>query len=300
MLSRSDHDWADIDYFFAQVAVRERLVDYKPSCGNILSGVGPAAIEMGLIEASDPETKVRIRAVNTGSLVEAVIQTPQGRVSYDGGAEIAGVPGSAAPISLNFMDVVGSVTGPLLPTGRVIEKIDGVEVTCMDVAMPIAIARAEAFGLTGYETAEELDANEAFYARMQPIRIEAGRRMGLGDVTKSVTPKFAIIAPPREGGALSARYFMPWNCHPSMAVTGAQCLASCALAAGTVAEGLAVRPADNPAVVVIEHPQGRIDVTADVDQDAEGFNLRSAGLLRTSRLLARGEVMVPGRVWPAA
>ena len=297
MLSRSEHERADIDYFFAQVAVKERLVDFKPTCGNILSGVGPAAIEMGLIEATDPETTIRIHAVNTGALIEAVIQTPGGQVRYDGDTEIAGVPGSGAPIRLNFMDVVGSSTGALLPTGQVRDLIDGIEVTCMDVAMPIAIASAAAFGLTGYETAEELDANKEFYARMEPIRIEAGRRMGMGDVTKSVTPKFAVIAPPREGGAITARYFMPWNCHPSMAVTGAQCIASCALAPGTVGEGVAERPTGNPAAVAIEHPSGRIEVLVDSDPDQADFALRSAGLIRTARLLVKGEVMVPGSVW---
>ncbi len=297
MLSRSEHPRADIDYFFAQVAVKECLVDFKPTCGNILSGVGPAAIEMGLIEATDTETTVRIHAVNTGALIEAVIQTPGGQVRYDGDTEIAGVPGSGAAIKLNFMDVVGSSTGSLLPTGQVRDLIDGIEVTCMDVAMPIAIANAEAFGLTGCETVEELDANEAFYARMEAIRIEAGRRMGMGDVTKSVTPKFAIIAPPREGGAITARYFMPWTCHPSMAVTGAQCIASCALAPDTVADGVAVRPDGRPALVTIEHPSGQIEVAVDADPDAADFTLRSAGLIRTARLLARGEIMVPGDVW---
>ncbi len=297
MLSRSNHDWAEIDYFFAQVAVKERLVDFKPTCGNILSAVGPAAIEMGLIEPRDLETVVRIHAVNTSALIEAVIQTPAGVLRYDGDTEIAGVPGSAAPIRLNFRDVVGSVTGSLLPTGHVKEDIDGIEVTCMDVAMPIAIARAEAFGLSGYETAEELDANKEFYVRMEPIRIEAGKRMGLGDVTKSVTPKFAIIAPPRGRAAITARYFMPWNCHPSMAVTGAQCLASCALAPGTVGDGIAAKPEGNPAVMEIEHPSGRIEVTIDADPDAEDFTLRSAGLIRTARLLVRGEIMVPSSIW---
>jgi len=297
MLSRSDHEWAEIDYFFAQVAVKERLVDFKPTCGNILSGVGPAAIEMGLVETSDLETKVRIHAVNTGALIEAVVQTPGGQLSYDGETEIAGVPGSAAPIKLNFRDVVGSVTGALLPTGQATDEIDGIEVTCMDVAMPIAIARADAFGLSGYETADELDTNKDFYARMEPIRREAGRRMGLGDVTKSVTPKFAIVAPPKDGGTIAARYFMPWNCHPSMAVTGAQCLASCSLAPGTVGDGLASKPSGNPVVMEIEHPSGKIGVTIDAGYEANNFTVRSAGLVRTARLLARGEVMVPGNVW---
>ncbi|EKE70338.1 4-oxalomesaconate tautomerase [Celeribacter baekdonensis] len=297
MLSKSDVPGVDIDYFFAQVSVEDRLVDYKPTCGNILSGVGPAAIEMGLITPTGDETRVRIRSVNTGARVEAVVSTPNGRVSYEGEAKVDGVPGTSAPIYLNFMDVVGSATGALLPTGAVRDVIDGIEVTCMDVAMPIAIARASDFGLTGYESAEELDANRAFYARMEPIRLEAGRRMGMGDVSKSVTPKFALLAAPRHGGTITARYFMPWNCHPTMAVTGAQCLASCVLTPGTVAEGLFAPPSGSPALVRIEHASGEIDVTVDYASDDTGFHLKSAGLLRTARLLARGEVFVPSSIW---
>jgi 2-methylaconitate cis-trans-isomerase PrpF len=297
MLSRSEAEGADIDYFFAQVAVTERLVDFKPTCGNILSGVGPAALEMGLIAPTGESTTVRIRAVNTEARIEAIVETPGGRVRYDGDAAIDGVPGTAAPVLLNFMDVVGSSCGALLPTGAARDVIDGIEVTCMDVAMPMAIARADAFGLTGYETVADLDANRAFYARMEPIRIEAGRRMGLGDVSKSVAPKFGLLAPARHGGAVTARYFMPWNCHPTMAVTGAQCLASCLLTPGTVAEGLTAPVEGQPAVVVIEHPSGQIEVTVDYAINPDGFALRSAGLLRTARLLARGEVYVPAGVW---
>ncbi|MDP4032454.1 MAG: 4-oxalomesaconate tautomerase [Pseudorhodobacter sp.] len=297
MLSRSDDPEADIDYFFAQVSVEDATVDFKPTCGNILSGVGPAAIEMGLIAAQDGQTPVRILATNTGARIEAIVQTPGGRVRYDGAASIDGVPGSAAPIQLNFMGVVGSATGALLPTGNLRDRIDGIEVTCMDVAMPMVIARAVDFGLTGYETPAELDANRDFYARMEPIRQAAGRQMGMGDVTGSVTPKFGLLAPARTGGAIAARYFMPKNCHPTMAVTGAQCLAACVLTPGTVAEGLGARPTGNPALVVIEHPAGRIAVTVAHETGPDGFVLRSAGLLRTARLLARGEVFVPAAVW---
>ncbi len=297
MLSRAQDDWAQVDYFFAQVSVEDGQVDYKPTCGNILSGVGPAAIEMGLVPVSDGETRVRIRAVNTGAKVEAIVRTPGGVVEYAGEAAIDGVPGTAAPIFLNFMDTVGGATGALFPTGQRREVIDGVEVTCMDVAMPMAIARADAFGLSGYETVAELDENRAFYARMEPIRIEAGRRMGLGDVSKSVTPKFGLLAPARDGGTIAARYFMPWNAHPSMAVTGAQCLAACALHPGTVAEGMASIPNARPAPVRIEHASGVLDVAVDYEHGAEGFALKSAGLVRTARLLARGEVFAPRAVW---
>lgn len=297
MLSKSDHPDADIDYFFAQVSVLDRSVDFKPTCGNILSGVGPAALEMGLIAPTGDRTRVRIHSTNTGAMIEAIVETPNGRVAYEGEAAIDGVPGTASPIYLNFMDVVGSNCGSLLPTGNLRDVIDGIEVTCMDVAMPVVIARADAFGLSGYESAAELDENRAFYDRMEPLRREAGRLMGMGDVSNSVTPKFAMLAPARDGGTITARYFMPKACHPTMAVTGAQCIASCVLAPGTVADGLPAPTTGNPALVVIEHPAGSIDVTVDYENGPDGFKLHSAGLLRTARLLARGEVFVPASVW---
>ncbi len=298
MLSRSQTPDADIDYFFAQVAVEKLEVDYKPTCGNILVGVGPAAIEMGLITPTGDVTKVRVRAINTGAMVEAIVQTPGGRVEYAGGTAIDGVPGAAAPVALQFLDVVGTSCGALLPTGNLRDVIDGVEVTCMDVAMPMMIARAEDFGVTGYETADELDANTALMQRIEAIRLKAGQMMGLGDVTKSVTPKVGLLARARSGGAISARYFMPWNCHPSLAVTGSQCLASCALTPGTVADGLCAPVSGSPVLMRIEHPMGFMDVTVDYTNGPDGFALRSAGLVRTARLIARGEIMVPAGILP--
>ena len=297
MLSVSEEDEADIDYFFAQVSVEDRLVDFKPTCGNILVGVGPAAIELGLIEPQGDVTTVRIRAVNTGALVEAELQTPGGQLDYAGATAIDGVPGTAAPIALKFMGVVGSSTGRFLPTGSLRDTIQGIEVTCMDVAMPMVIARAEAFGLTGYESCEELDENRDFFARMEAVRIEAGARMGMGNVGKSVTPKFGLLAPAREGGMIATRYFMPWNTHPTLAVTGSQCLAACALTPGTVADGLVDRPDASPATIVLEHPSGTIAVLVDFSVDADGFALHSAGLVRTARKLADGRVYVPAAVW---
>ncbi|TKW65983.1 MAG: 4-oxalomesaconate tautomerase [Paracoccus denitrificans] len=299
MLSPSTRDDCDVDYFFAQVAVEKREVDYRPTCGNILVGVGPAAIEMGLIKAQDGETTVKIHAVNTGAVVEAVVHTPGGKVSYDGEFSIAGVPGTAAPIRLGFMETVGSVTGAMLPTGNLRDVIDGVEVTCIDVAMPVMLARAEDFGLTGYETQKDLDDNRAFYDKVEPIRLKAGKLMGLGDVSKSVTPKITLLAKPRNGGSISTRYFMPWSCHPSMAVTGAQAIAACAILPGTVAEGLTggLRDQSSPVTVGIEHPSGIFEVVVDFATEGDGINIRSAGVVRTARLLARGEVMIPASVW---
>lgn len=298
MLSVSKEEAADVDYFFAQVDVDRPNVDFRPTCGNILVGVGPAAIEMGLVQAGDPETVVRIRAVNTGALVEAVVQTPGGQVRYDGDMAIDGVAGSAAPIAMNFLDVVGSKTGAMFPTGSTTDMIDGIPVSCVDVAMPMMIARAEDFGVSGYEDRATLDDDTALFERMEAVRLEAGRLMGFGDVSESVTPKIGLIAPPRSGGHFTARYFMPWQAHPTLAVTGSQCLAACALAPGTVAEGI-VRDIDPaPAVVGIEHPLGTLEVTVDYARDGEALEFRSAGLVRTARLIARGEVLVPRTVLP--
>lgn len=297
MLSPSQDPWADIDYFFAQVSVTERSVDFKPTCGNILSGVGAAAIEMGLHAPSAPETTIRIRAVNTGARIEARIKTEAEGVIYTGEAEIDGVPGTAAPVRLQFLDMVGGATGALLPTGNLVDRFEGVDVTCMDVAMPMVIAPADAFGLTGYESAAELDDNRGFFARMEAVRIAAGQAMGIENVAQSVTPKFGLLAPARAGGTVAARYFMPWKTHPTMAVTGAQCLASCVLSPGSVADGLSTHASICPVTITLEHASGQIDVIVDYSLDGDALNLRSAGLIRTARLLARGEVMIPKHIW---
>lgn len=297
ILSASDDEWADIDYFFAQVGVEDRSVDYKPTCGNILSGVGPAALEMGLMNASGEVTAIKIRLVNSGARVVAKIQTPGGAVTYEGNASIDGVPGTAAPVELQFIDTVGGATGAMLPTTSPIDEVDGIGVTCMDVAMPVVIGRAADFGLTGQESVDELDANKEFFACRESIRVKAGSLMGMGDVRDSVIPKFALIAPPAAGGTMAARYFMPGNCHPTMAVTGAQCLASCALTPGTVAEGLVSPPAGSPARITIEHPMGRIEVMVSYSTRGDQFVLESAGLIRTARKLAAGEVFIPASVW---
>ncbi|WP_166416782.1 4-oxalomesaconate tautomerase [Cochlodiniinecator piscidefendens] len=293
MLSRSEDSNADVDYFFAQVGVEDGQVDFKPTCGNILSGVGPAAIEMGLVEPTGETTAIRIRAVNTGAQVEAKVQTPDGGVRYDGTTKIDGVPGNAAPVGLQFMGTVGGATGAFLPTGNRIDIFDSVEATCMDVAMPMVIARAEDIGVTGYETVSELNENKALFSRMEAVRRLAGRAMGMGDVSRSVTPKFGLLARPRAGGTIATRYFMPWAAHPTMAVTGAQCLASCVLTPGTVAEGLCTAPSESPAPIVLEHPSGSIDVVVDFERNGGDITIRSAGLVRTARLLARGDVMIP-------
>ncbi len=297
ILSNSDDQWADIDYFFAQVSVEDKQVDYRPTCGNILSGVGPAALEMGLIEPHETMTSINIKAVNTGARIIAKVPTPQGKVTYEGDTAIDGVPGVGAPIELQFLDVVGNLTGSLLPTGKLIDTIDSIPVTCMDVTMPMVIARAADFGLSGYESADKLNENRSFFERMETIRIEAGKRMGLGDVSNLVIPKVGLLAPAKSNGTICTRYFMPWKCHPSMAVTGSQCLASCVLTAGTIAHDMADIPTDIPARIILEHPSGQLEVIIDYKNESDGFKLYSAGLTRTARKLAEGHVFIPPRVW---
>lgn len=294
MLSKSEDDRADVDYFFGQVSVTERMVDFAPTCGNILVGVGPAAIEMGLVPAQQGTTTVRIRAVNTGALVEAVVQTPGGVVTYEGDEVIAGVPGSAAPVALNFLDVVGSRTGKMFPTGNRIDVIDGIEVSLVDVAMPMMIARASDFGIKGTETQAELDDNRDLFARMEAVRLKAGEMMGLGDVSKSVTPKIGLISAPTDPAAhFTARYFMPWEAHPSLAVTGSQCLAACAIAPGTVAEGITRDPGASPVRMQIAHPMGLMEVVVNFALDGDTLDFHSAGVVRTARKIAAGQVFVP-------
>ncbi|MBW6494200.1 MAG: 4-oxalomesaconate tautomerase [Burkholderiaceae bacterium] len=300
MLSRSRHPEADVDYFFAQVG--DTAVDFGPTCGNILAGVGPAAIEMGLVAPGGELTRVRINCVNTGALVHAAVRTSGGSVVYDGEARIDGVPGSAAPILLDFMGVVGSQTGKLFPTGRSREEIAGIEVSCVDVAVPMLIARSADFGLSGYETPAEIDADRAFYERMEPIRQEAGRRMGLGDVAGRVIPRVALLAPARFGGTVTSRYFVPQNCHPSHAVTGAICVGACLLAPDTVAATIVIPERSvQPTPIIIEHPSGRIEVAIACRGAGEDFEIECAGVLRTARKIMAGTLFVPGAVWaPAA
>ena len=294
ILSQSDDEWADIDYFFAQVSVEDRLVDFKPTCGNILTAVGPAAIEMGLFKTSGNVTEVKIRAVNTGARILARLQTPEGELTYAGEASIDGVPGTAAPIELNFMGVAGSSTGQFLPTGELVNRIDGIDVTCMDVAMPMVMARASDFGLSGLESREELDNNRSFFEQMEAVRLQAGALMGLGDCSKSVTPKFGLFAPHEEEGHIHTRYFMPWTTHPTMAVTGSQCMASCALTPGTIAYDLMKQPASSPATIKLHHPMGVMEVLTDYEiTDNNHFTHKSAGVVRTARKLAAGEVFIP-------
>ncbi|KEQ08295.1 4-oxalomesaconate tautomerase [Pseudorhizobium pelagicum] len=299
LVGPSTREGVDVDYLFAQVSVDKAAVDTAPSCGNMLSGVGPFAIETGMVPITGERTSVVIYDINTQSRIEALVHTSDGAVDYEGEARIDGVPGSAAEIRLNFMDIVGSKTGALLPTGKPAEEIDGVNVTLIDVAVPMMIFRAADLGKTGYETAAELDADAAFFARIEAMRMEAGRRMGLGDVTGKVVPKMAMIAPPREGGSVASRYFVPHKTHAAFAVTGGLCVSSCVVLPGSVCEGVADRPPGEDCTVWIEHPTGQLDVALTTRVNGNSVDILSGGVLRTARKLMEGQVFVPSSLFEA-
>jgi len=297
IVSRSQQPGAEVDYLFAQVSVTEAFVDTKPNCGNMLAGVGPFAIESGLVPARDPVTTVRIYNVNTSALIEAVIQTPGGRVRYAGDTRIDGVTEPAAPIKLTFLDALGAVTGKLLPTGSALEAIQGVEATCIDMAMPLVIMAAEAFGKTGHETAQELDADRVLMQRIEAIRLEAGRRMGMGDVSRLVVPKPALVSRPRQGGNIASRYFTPHACHKAHAVTGALALGTAAVLPGTIANRYLEPRGFSGGVLAIEHPSGRIEVDLVTDCSGAVPVVERASFVRTARRIFEGHVYVPAALF---
>jgi len=299
IVSRSTRPGVDLDYLFAQIAVGKGAVDTTPNCGNMLAGVGPFAIARGLVKAGDPTTTIRIFNVNTSKVIEAVMQTPRGVVTYDGDAKVDGVPGTGAPIVLNFLNAAGAKTGRLLPTGKPMDIIDGVEVSCVDLSSPLVFVRASALGKTGYETKRELDSDPDLIVRIEAIRRKAALLMGMGDVSGRVLPKFALVAPPEGSGNIAGRYFVPWNCHSAFAVTGALCLGAAASIPGTVAHAVVRRNEDDPGVVVIEHPAGRLEtrMSTHVEPGSDVPVFDRAGIVRTARPLLEGVVHITSDVW---
>lgn len=297
VVSKSAHPGIDVDYLFIQVNPESDIVDYSSNCGNMLSAVGPFAVEMGLVKAGSPETSIRIFNINTNSRIDVILRTPEGELTYEGDAAIDGVSGTAAPIRENFAATVGSKTGRLLPTRVTREVIDGIEVTCIDVAVPMVIVPAASVGRTGYESKLELDADAALIARLEAIRVEAGRRMGLGDCSRLVVPKPVLVAPPRNGGTIASRDFVPFNCHATYSVTGSMALATACILPGTVAHDMAKLAGTQRQTVTIEHPSGVIGIEMSARESGEQFVLEEASMLRTCRKLFEGAICVPGRIW---
>jgi 2-methylaconitate cis-trans-isomerase PrpF/tripartite-type tricarboxylate transporter receptor subunit TctC len=296
IVSRSTQPDCDLDYLFAQVGVGHQSVDTRPNCGNMLAGVAPFAIDQGLIQARNDTTTVRIYNVNTGAKIDATVSTPGGKLTYEGTARIDGVAGTAAPVLLNFLDAWGAVTGQLFPTGNRIDCIQGMEVTCIDAAMPLMILRATDLGLTGRERPAELDANKALLDRIESLRLEAGQRMGLGDVSTSVVPKPVLVSEGDSTHSITSRYFTPHKCHASHAVTGAIGVTTAFALPGTVASGTERAPGKHPLAVL--HPAGQIDVEVLLEGTGEQAEVVSAALVRTARKIMQGLLHLPGYVFP--
>ena len=302
MVGPSKRPDADVDFLFGQVIIDEARVDFKPLCGNLTSAVGPFAIESGIIKASDPETRVRIFNVNTNAIIDAVIQTPGGKITYEGGTAIDGVPGTAAPIELFFSNLVGTRTGKLLPTGNAIDVIEGVEVSCVDAAIPMIITRAEQMGLTGYESPADIDANRPFFDKLEHVRVAASHAMGMGDPTGSVVPKFCIVseAKGRDGkkAIINARYMVPATCHRTFPLVGGQCLAAACIQKGTVVDGLIDVSDEQRQTIHIEHPVGVLGTVIEFEGKRDAPDVKRIGFVRTARRLMEGRVFVPADAWP--
>ena len=289
VVRKSERDGIDVDYLFLQVFVDQAIVSDAQNCGNILAGVGPFAIERGLVAAAGDETRVAIYMQNTGQVAVATVETPGGVVNYAGEARIDGVPGTHAPVPLEFRDTAGSTCGALLPTGHFADEIAGVRCTLIDNGMPCVVFRAEDVGATGYESRAELEADgfAQIRARIEQIRLTAGPLMNLGNVAEKSVPKMMLVAPPRNGGALTVRSFIPHRAHATIGVLGAVSVATACLVEGSPAAEVASLPEGSRKLLSVEHPTGEMSCVLEVD---EGGQVVSAALLRTARKLMDGVV----------
>ncbi len=298
IVSPPSHAEADVDYLFLQIFPDKAIVTDQQNCGNILAGVGPFAIEQGLVQITGDVTSVRIHMLNTKSIAVAHIQTPDGKVEYDGDARIDGVPGTAAPVPTDFLDVAGSSCGALLPTGNTQDIIQGVAVTLVDNGMPVIVVRAVDLGQTGDEKPEAMEANTTLKARVEAIRLEAGHQMNLGDVTDKSVPKISLISKARNGGTISTRTFIPHRVHDAIGVFGAVSVATACMVKGSVANDLLGVEVQGAIDLEIEHPTGFFTVSMDVKGEGKALSIRRSALLRTARKLMTGEVFVSRKVWP--
>ncbi len=291
MVEPSKRPGIDVDYLFAQIDLKSPIVDTTPPCGNMMAGVGCFAIERGMVKATSPETRVMVFNINTKSVIEEVIQTPNGRVKYEGTAKIDGVPGTAAPVVMNLFDQIGGKTGKLLPTGKVRETIDGIEVSLLDAGMPMVLMAAASLGMKGDEPADFFENSPDLMAKIEKIRLEAGLRMGLGDVRESVLPKVGLLSKARiSGNNIKSQYLTPHALHPAHAVTGAICIGTALKIKGTVADGLGTTNGQPTELILIEHPSGVIEVNLETEIIDGKFNVKKAGTLRTVRKIMEGRV----------
>jgi 4-oxalomesaconate tautomerase len=301
IVRRGTRPGVDLEFLFAQVMVDKPLVDTTPNCGNMLAAVVPFALETGMVQAQGETSTFRVLTRNTDMLCDITVQTPGGQVAYEGEARIDGVPGTSAPIKINFLDTAGSVCSGLLPTGRVRDTVEAsgvgpIEVTCIDNGMPLVMMRAADLGRTGLESVAELNADSELKTRLEALRLTCGVLMGLGDVSGKTYPKMCLIAPPAAGGSICTRCFIPHVCHDAIGVLAAVTVATACVLPGSVAEGIAAVPEGPVRTISVEHPSGEFSVELETSA-ADPPTVERAALLRTARLIMRGEVMVPASVW---
>lgn len=287
IVSKSSRPDVDVDYLFLQVFLDQAIVTDAQNCGNILSGVGPFAIERGLVSVSNETTHVSIYMENTGQLAIASVSTPNNEVSYSGRARIDGVPGTHAAIPLEFRDTAGSSCGALLPTGNAVDLIDGVRLTLIDNGMPCVVLKAEDVGITGYEDRATLDANTGLKSRIEAIRLKVGELMNLGDVREKSVPKMMVVAAPRAGGVICTRSFIPHRAHASIGVLAAVSTATACLIPGSPASEVANIPNGLRKTMSVEHPTGEMTCILETNESGEVI---SSALLRTARKLMDGKV----------
>lgn len=297
IVSPASREDADVDFLFVQVVVGKNQLDTTPNCGNILAGVGPFAIEAGLVTAGEGKTAVRVHMLNSGKICELELCTPNRQMQYDGDESIDGVPGTAAPVICNYLDVAGSICGALLPSKNLIDEIQGTQVTCIDNGMPVVMIKAQALGLSGSETPQALNNNSSLRAQLERIRIEAGKLMRLGDVTHKAIPKMCLISPAQHGGLINTRTFIPHQCHSSIGVLGAVTVATGCILPGTVASEFVHIPEGQNKRISVEHPSGQFDVSLVVDEKGTLPSITKAGVLRTTRLLSKGTLFVPSSLF---
>lgn len=293
IVSLSDDNEAELNFLFAQLQPTTDTVDTKPNCGNMLAAAVPFALETGMIQAKGDETTVRVRTLNTGMLSDITVQTPNGVLHYNGNAKIDSVPNTAAPIRIRFLDIEGSVAGSLLPTGNLIDTFEltsgSLKATCIDNGMPMVLVRATDLNRTAYESVDELNNDTQLKKQLEELRIKAGHAMGLSDVTDKNYPKMCLLNRAQDGGAVHTRCFIPHVCHEAIGVLAAVTIATACVMQGTVADGIAqVADTQN---VSIEHPSGEFSIALEVENN----RVNAAALIRTARLLMRGEVMIPQR-----
>ena len=309
IVRRSKVSGVDLDFLFAQLQPANDTVDTTPNCGNMLAAVVPFALETGMLKAKGDQSTFRVLTLNTDMQCDITVETPDGVVQYEGNARIDGAPGTSAPVVINFLDTAGSVCSGLLPTGKVKDTLtvtgEGFEpftldVTCIDNGMPLVMFKASDIGRTGYESVAEMNADTALKAKIEALRLQVSRLMGLGDVSQKNYPKMTLIAPPQHGGALSTRSFIPHVCHDAIGVLAAVTVGTACVLEGSVCEGVAEMPSGLTKNVSVEHPTGEFSVALQTEPASQlpgGQLVKQAALLRTARLLMRGEVMVPASVW---